>query len=177
MYHASGQLSTTPKSWYPKPEKSLHFLQVPVVKLLPALQMSQDDCEILRNWAKAHGAAVRQRTVRQETTMVKQGTLPEYMYQRKNILTERVHVFSDCHPNTGGNFDVSDDQFSEASDAEMSENFDEVDEFDSSSDEDDEEELRHQQANHDEIGKSTFYLGHGHAVEEPFDLIIGCSFK
>ena len=72
---------------------------------------------------------------------------------------------------------MSDDQFSEASEAEMSENFDEVDEFDSSSDEDDEEESKHQQANHNEVGKSTFYLGHGHAVEEPFDLIIGCSFK
>ncbi len=85
------------------------------------------------------------------------------MNQRQNIVTERVDVFSDCHSDKEENLDVSDDQFSAASDAEdaeMLENLDEVDEFDSRCDEEDEEELKHQQANHDEIGKSTeFPLG------------------
>ena len=53
---------------------------------------------------------------------------------------------------------MSDIQFLEASDAEMLENFEEGNEFDSSRDEDYEEELEHQGANHNEIGKSTDFL-------------------
>ena len=34
----------------------------------------------MRDWAQSYGAAVRQRSVRQETTMAKAGTLPGYMY-------------------------------------------------------------------------------------------------
>ena len=43
----------------------------------------------MRDWASSYGAAVRQRTVRQETTMAKHGTLPEYIYQRHCISVER----------------------------------------------------------------------------------------
>ena len=43
----------------------------------------------MRDWASSYGAAVRQRTVRQETTMAKHGTLPEYVYQRHCISAER----------------------------------------------------------------------------------------
>ena len=43
----------------------------------------------MRDWASSCGAAVRQRTVRQETTMAKHGTLPEYIYQRHCISAER----------------------------------------------------------------------------------------
>ena len=43
----------------------------------------------MRDWASSYGAAVRQRTVRQETTMGKHGTLPEYIYQRHCISAER----------------------------------------------------------------------------------------
>ena len=43
----------------------------------------------MRDWASSYGAAVRQRTVRQETTMAKHGTLPEYIYQRHCISAER----------------------------------------------------------------------------------------
>ena len=42
----------------------------------------------MRDWASSYGAAVRQRTVRQETTMAKHGTLPEYIYQRHCISAE-----------------------------------------------------------------------------------------
>ena len=44
------------------------------------LSMSSENTEIIRNWATSYGAAVRQRTVRQETTMAKHGALPD-MYQ------------------------------------------------------------------------------------------------
>ncbi|PFX28225.1 hypothetical protein AWC38_SpisGene7031 [Stylophora pistillata] len=43
----------------------------------------------MRDWASAYGAAVRQRTVRQETTMAKHGTLPEYIYQRHCIRSDQ----------------------------------------------------------------------------------------
>ena len=40
-------------------------------------------------WALAYGAAVQQRTVRQETTMAKHGTLHEYIYQRHCIKSDQ----------------------------------------------------------------------------------------
>ena len=43
----------------------------------------------MRDWASAYGAAVRQRTVRQETTIAKHGTLPEYIYQRHCIRSDQ----------------------------------------------------------------------------------------
>ena len=36
----------------------------------------------MREWAHAYGAAVRQRSVRQETTIARAGTLPVFLYQR-----------------------------------------------------------------------------------------------
>ena len=70
--------------------------------------------------------------------MAKHGTLPEYMYQRRNIVTERVDVFSDDNSSTAEAVDVDVEQADEASDTE--ENLDEVDEFDPSSDEEEEDE-------------------------------------
>ena len=74
---------TSRRSWYPKPEGGLLLLQVPVMRPLPIVNMSLADCNALRNWASSYGAAVRQRTVHQETTMARHGTLPEFMYQRQ----------------------------------------------------------------------------------------------
>ena len=36
----------------------------------------------MRDYSPAYGAAVRQRTNRQETTMARHGTMPEVIYQR-----------------------------------------------------------------------------------------------
>ena len=58
--------------------------------------MVKADCDLFRDWASAHVAAVRQRTVRQETTMAKHGTLPEFMYQRNRINSDQpVDLVSD----------------------------------------------------------------------------------
>ena len=102
------------------------------------IQMSQEGCKILRNWAKAHGAVFRQRKVRQETNMGKLGTLPEYMYHRWNKVAECVDVFSDNHPDTIEDIDVSEGRVDEASDEEN--NLGEADEFDVSSDEEGDDE-------------------------------------
>ena len=50
--------------------------------------MSKANCDIMRNWASAYGAAVRQRTVRQETTMAKHGNLPEFICQSQLLLNQ-----------------------------------------------------------------------------------------
>ena len=59
---------TSRRSWYPKPEEALLLLQVPVMNPLPIVNICQADSDALRDWASSYGAAVRQRTVRQETT-------------------------------------------------------------------------------------------------------------
>ena len=45
-------------------------------------EMPQADCDLMRNWVSSYGAAVRQQTVREETTMAKHDNLPESIYQR-----------------------------------------------------------------------------------------------
>ena len=62
--------------------------------MMPVLVVSlpANDCDLLCNWASAYGAAVRQRTVRQETTMAKHGTLPEYLYQRHLEVGDKVNL-------------------------------------------------------------------------------------
>ena len=52
--------------------------------------MSSADQGLTRNWAKTHGKCVRQRTVRQETTKYKAGTLPLNMYQTTVHRGERL---------------------------------------------------------------------------------------
>ena len=51
--------------------------------------MRPTDCDALRDWASSYGAAVRQRTVHQETTVARRGTLPEFMYQRQSEIAEK----------------------------------------------------------------------------------------
>ena len=69
------------KSWYPKPKETMPFSKVPLIKPLPIVDMFKANFDIMRNWASAYGAAVRQRTVRQETTMAKHEILPEFICQ------------------------------------------------------------------------------------------------
>ena len=43
--------------------------------------ISPQDAQTMKEWADMYGASVRQHTVRQETTMCRVGTLPDYLYQ------------------------------------------------------------------------------------------------
>ena len=45
----------------------------------------------MRDYSRAHGAAVRQTTNRPETTMARHGTMPEVIYQRLLHISERVN--------------------------------------------------------------------------------------
>ena len=65
---------------------------------LPIVNICQADSNALRDWASSYGAAVRQQTVRQETTMARHGTLPEFMYQRQCEISEiPVSIAFDKH--------------------------------------------------------------------------------
>ena len=115
---------TSRNSWYPKPEGALLLSQVPAMKPLPIVNMHPADCDALRDWASSFGAAVRQRTVHQETTITRHGTLPEFMHQRQCEISERpVAIAFDEQGNTA---DAAKENESEE---------DEADEFDQSSDE------------------------------------------
>ena len=48
--------------------------------LKPTRKLNNGEQVLMREWAANYGKAVRQRTVRQETTMFKAGTLPLNMY-------------------------------------------------------------------------------------------------
>ena len=87
--HWAAYYHTSRKSWYPKPGETIPFSKGPLIKPLPVVDMSKPNCDIMRDWALAYGAAERQRTVRQETTMAKHGTLPEYIYQRHCIRSDQ----------------------------------------------------------------------------------------
>lgn len=50
---------TSRKLWYPKPEDTIPFSEGPIMKPLAVVDMLQTNCNILRNWASTHGAAVR----------------------------------------------------------------------------------------------------------------------
>jgi len=74
---------------YPKPKQTVSLLQVRTIALLPAVEMPQADYDLMRNWASSYGAVVRQCTMRQEKTMAKHGTLPEFIYQSQCAASDK----------------------------------------------------------------------------------------
>ncbi|KAJ7381386.1 hypothetical protein OS493_001520 [Desmophyllum pertusum] len=115
--------------------------------------MRSADCDAFRDWASSYWAAARQRTVRQETTMARHGTLPEFMYQRQyEISEEPVSIAFDEQGNAA---DVATENESEEDEEDGS------DEFDESSDEEVVEDGRGDTTLiQGEIGSSaTFLLG------------------
>ena len=59
------------------------------------------------------GAAVRQRTGRQETTMAKHGTLPEYLYQRHLEVGGKVNLNFGGDEDEGPHEDLNEHEVSE----------------------------------------------------------------
>ena len=80
---------TRRKRWYPPPENSLYFSEIMLPKPLPPKQIGNDNCNLLREWAAVNGAAMKQRTVRQETTMARSGTLPDACYHNGIRIDEK----------------------------------------------------------------------------------------
>ena len=85
----------------------------------------EDFCKV-RDWASSYGAAVRQRTVRQETTMARYGTLPEFMHQRQCEVAEKpISIALDTRVSTAEavreneTVEEAEDEFHESSDEEV----------------------------------------------------------
>ena len=69
--------------------------EMPTMKPLPARELSLDGCQKLTKFVNVYGRAVRQRSVRQETTMAKAGTLPYACYET-NLPVQRVMLRRDA---------------------------------------------------------------------------------
>ena len=54
----------------------MDWKDLPRMEPLKSPLVSPEDNELVRKWARDHGKCIRQRTVRQETTKYKAGTLP-----------------------------------------------------------------------------------------------------
>ena len=71
---------TNHRSWYPLPENTMLFHDIPQLSKLPAVKMSSKDQQVLIELSNVYVWLIRQRTGRQETTMAKVGTLPSFCY-------------------------------------------------------------------------------------------------
>ena len=76
-------------SSYPVPATQMHLSEFPKMRQQSHPSMSKSDQELMRSWARDNGKCVRQRTVRQETTKFKAGTLPLNMYEQNEIPIEK----------------------------------------------------------------------------------------
>ena len=82
---------THEKSYYPVIPQITPLTALPRMShLKPTRKLNNGELVLMREWAANHGKAVRQRTVRQETTMFKAGTLPLNMYATSVPQNEKV---------------------------------------------------------------------------------------
>ena len=77
---------TNKKSYYPIPR------DIPLLPPIPAVSMSNVHQDYMREWARNNGKTVQQRTVRQETTKYRSGTLPLNMYQTEEQMGEKLQM-------------------------------------------------------------------------------------
>ena len=129
IVHWSAFYYTGRKSWYQAPSNSLALQDIPLISPLPVGKLDEQKCKVLRDWALTYGSAVRQRTVRQETTMSRMGTLPEFLQQRNCVVSSQQVDISGGNE-TDGNERGEDDVALVATEDHI--------EYDPSSDEDEE---------------------------------------
>ena len=127
-------------SWYPKPEHDIPLSALPSIPPLPDVKLSQKEIGQMRDYALTYGAAVRQRTNRQETTMARHGTMPELIYQRQlEISGDKVDVSTGIGRRSSMPSTDTQTCNDEIENAAISDT-DEIPEYDSSSDEEQVEE-------------------------------------
>lgn len=82
---------THPSSYYPVPDFDMKFDSIPKLEhLKPHTVLSKRQQADMQTWAVEHGKCVRQKSVRQETTKFKMGTLPLNMYKSSNLCMEKI---------------------------------------------------------------------------------------
>ena len=79
-------------SWYMVPDRPLGLFDIPAMQQPPVVAASSGQIAEMREWSRTYGASVRQRSVRQETTMARAGTLPDYLYQKEVRVGEKVNL-------------------------------------------------------------------------------------
>ena len=127
-------------SWYPEPEHDIPLSALPSIPPLPDVKLSQKEIGQMRDYALTYGAAVRQRTNRQETTMARHGTMPELIYQRQlEISADKVDVSTGIGRRSSMPSTDTPTCNDEIENAAISDT-DEIPEYDSSSDEEQVEE-------------------------------------
>ena len=114
---------TNKRSYYPVPSNSVKFWDIPFLPPLPTVQMNDENQEYMREWARDNGKSVRQRTVRQETTKYKAGTLPLNMYERRQPIGEKLQF------GTPSADDLNVNQLGETSAAEANLDENQLDEY------------------------------------------------
>ena len=82
---------THDKSYYPVLRQSTPLNAIPKLEHLKARrELNRQEKDLMIEWATNNGRAARQRSVRQETTMFKAGTLPLNMYRTSDYPKDKV---------------------------------------------------------------------------------------
>ena len=148
---------TSAKSHYLIPDVGAQFKDLPVMAPLPVGHCQPEDVVTMKNWV-APFRPVRQRTVRQEMTKDKAGTLPIAFYlneERTNVVAEEIildDVDENVHENEANESDAS-SQNDDSDDDAPSDSPDESDEYDTDTGESDDEPDTNQ--DQDQVKKPT----------------------
>ena len=165
---------THPTSYYPVPDQSMSLEDLTgggamLLPLKPTRKLTPNQCEIMLGWANEFGKCVRQKTVRQETTMFKAGTLPLNMYP-KNVPTPSAPLVLDVvvhneedEPNEGDEEDTISDESENENDDHEEDDYEDVEEYDPDTDNEDQGESDQNnvaKADHDDssIPKDLYFL-------------------
>ncbi|CAC5396111.1 unnamed protein product [Mytilus coruscus] len=91
---------TYPQPYYPVPQSIMQLTDMPSVRpLSPIIALAAYEQATTKNWVNDFGKCVRQRTVRQETTKFKAGTLPLNMYHQSVVQLGKKVIFDNiAHP-------------------------------------------------------------------------------
>ena len=89
------------RSYYPVPNLSMKFVDLPTMSHLePRKSLTMEQQAAMLDWANSHGRCVCPRSVRQETTMFKVGTLPLSIYQNAPVPGESRVASNTCPTTT-----------------------------------------------------------------------------
>ena len=127
-------------SWLVVYGRSLGLFDIPVMQQPPALTATSGQIEVMREWSRTYGASVRQRSVRQVTTMARAGTLPDYLYQKVVRVGDKVDLNEE---NEGSEWHLPKSEINSTDNQE-----DELSEYDSSSEEEDNADDAPSEENH-----------------------------
>ena len=68
------------------PDRAASLFDIPVAPQLPPAVITSQDSQFMKGWTHTFGAGLRQRTVRQGTTMARAGTLPNFIFYQREIV-------------------------------------------------------------------------------------------